>query len=225
MAASSKEHWVHFPEPLVPIYAQVAQKYRSYIGAARQIYNSHIGAAQRGADSAVEPSICIALCLKRSQSRRMEIAGSGAHVPRCNVDLFGARGRNSDRSQRVQRRRSKSDRDATPVVGIKQSQSVERRLRSGRGRSRRRAAIVAAQEQRLHRGHHDQHDVGPINIPPTTTVASGRCTWLPMPVDTAAGSKPMQADKRRHQHRPHALLGGVEHRFDRCPCRRRLTSL
>jgi hypothetical protein len=37
--------------------------------------------------------------------------------------------------------------------------------------------------------------IGPKNIPPTTTVASGRCTWLPMPVETAAGSKPMQADK------------------------------
>jgi len=23
----------------------------------------------------------------------------------------------------------------------------------------------------------------PINMPPTTTVASGRCTWLPMPVE------------------------------------------
>ncbi len=33
-----------------------------------------------------------------------------------------------------------------------------------------------------------------MNMPPTTTVASGRCTWLPMPVDTAAGSKPIQAD-------------------------------
>ena len=33
-----------------------------------------------------------------------------------------------------------------------------------------------------------------MNMPPTTTVASGRCTWLPMPVDIAAGNKPMQAD-------------------------------
>ena len=31
-------------------------------------------------------------------------------------------------------------------------------------------------------------------MPPTITVASGRCTWLPMPVEIAAGSKPMQAD-------------------------------
>jgi hypothetical protein len=37
--------------------------------------------------------------------------------------------------------------------------------------------------------------IGPKNIPPTTTVASGRCTWLPMPVEIAAGSKPMQADR------------------------------
>jgi len=33
-----------------------------------------------------------------------------------------------------------------------------------------------------------------MNMPPTTTVARGRCTWLPMPVETAAGNKPMQAD-------------------------------
>ena len=31
-------------------------------------------------------------------------------------------------------------------------------------------------------------------MPPMTTVASGRCTWLPMPVETAAGSSPIQAD-------------------------------
>jgi hypothetical protein len=27
-----------------------------------------------------------------------------------------------------------------------------------------------------------------------STVASGRCTWLPMPVEIAAGKRPMQAD-------------------------------
>ncbi len=31
---------------------------------------------------------------------------------------------------------------------------------------------------------------GLMNMPPTITVASGRCTWLPMPVETAAGSRP-----------------------------------
>ena len=36
---------------------------------------------------------------------------------------------------------------------------------------------------------------GPTSIPPTTTVARGRCTWLPIPVEIAAGSKPIQADK------------------------------
>jgi hypothetical protein len=51
-------------------------------------------------------------------------------------------------------------------------------------------------------------------MPPTTTVASGRCTWLPMPCEMAAGNRPMQADKRGHQHRPHPLLGGVEHRLE-----------
>ena len=34
---------------------------------------------------------------------------------------------------------------------------------------------------------------GPTSMPPTTTVASGRCTWLPMPVETAAGNSPMHA--------------------------------
>jgi hypothetical protein len=36
--------------------------------------------------------------------------------------------------------------------------------------------------------------IGPIKSPPTTTVASGRCTWLPMAAEIAAGNKPMQAD-------------------------------
>jgi len=36
--------------------------------------------------------------------------------------------------------------------------------------------------------------IGPISMPPTTTVASGRCTWLPIAVDMAAGNRPMQAD-------------------------------
>ena len=35
---------------------------------------------------------------------------------------------------------------------------------------------------------------GPINMPPTTTVARGRCTWLPMPVEIAAGNSPIQAE-------------------------------
>jgi hypothetical protein len=29
--------------------------------------------------------------------------------------------------------------------------------------------------------------MGPISMPPTTTVASGRCTWLPVPVEIAGG--------------------------------------
>src|SRR5208282_3787194 len=37
--------------------------------------------------------------------------------------------------------------------------------------------------------------IGPISIPPTMTVASGRCTWLPMPVEMAAGNRPMQAER------------------------------
>ncbi len=36
--------------------------------------------------------------------------------------------------------------------------------------------------------------MGPTSMPPTTTVASGFCTWLPMPLEIAAGSRPMQAD-------------------------------
>ena len=35
---------------------------------------------------------------------------------------------------------------------------------------------------------------GPTSMPPTITVASGRCTWLPMPVEMAAGKRPMQAE-------------------------------
>ena len=52
----------------------------------------------------------------------------------------------------------------------------------------------AIKKQRLHCRHDDEQN-DRANIPPTTPVASGRCTWLPMPVDTAAGSNPMQADK------------------------------
>jgi hypothetical protein len=57
-----------------------------------------------------------------------------------------------------------------------------------RGRCRSRNSVCTA-------GTTMRRMIGPKNIPPTTTVASGRCTWLPMPVETAAGSKPMQADK------------------------------
>ena len=34
---------------------------------------------------------------------------------------------------------------------------------------------------------------GANSMPPTTTMASGFCTWLPMPVETAAGSRPIAA--------------------------------
>ncbi len=33
-------------------------------------------------------------------------------------------------------------------------------------------------------------------MPPTTTRAKGRCTWEPMPFDTAAGNRPTQAAKQ-----------------------------
>ena len=61
--------------------------------------------------------------------------------------------------------------------------------------------------------------IGPTSMPPTTTVASGRCTWLPMPVETRGRQQADAGGERGHQHRPHALLGGVVHRLDRCPCR------
>jgi len=34
---------------------------------------------------------------------------------------------------------------------------------------------------------------GPISMPPIT-LASGRCTWLPMPVEIAAANKPIAAE-------------------------------
>jgi cobalt-zinc-cadmium resistance protein CzcA len=37
--------------------------------------------------------------------------------------------------------------------------------------------------------------MGDSNMPPTTTQASGCCTCAPMPVDSAAGTRPMQADR------------------------------
>src|SRR5215470_8911074 len=37
--------------------------------------------------------------------------------------------------------------------------------------------------------------IGPNNIPPTMTVARGRCTWLPIPVEIAAGTRPIHAEK------------------------------
>ena len=36
--------------------------------------------------------------------------------------------------------------------------------------------------------------MGPISIPPTTTIASGRCTWLPIAVEKAAGNRPIAAE-------------------------------
>ena len=37
--------------------------------------------------------------------------------------------------------------------------------------------------------------IGDRNMPPTITQASGCCTWAPMPVETAAGSRPMLAER------------------------------
>jgi len=37
--------------------------------------------------------------------------------------------------------------------------------------------------------------IGDSNMPPTTTQASGCCTCAPMPVDSAAGTSPIQADR------------------------------
>ena len=68
------------------------------------------------------------------------------------------------------------------------------RLRRTRRHWRRRCRAISAEEQRLQAGTTTSMMIGPISIPPTTTVASGRCTWLPMPVDTAAGNRPMQAE-------------------------------
>src|SRR5262249_8183298 len=37
--------------------------------------------------------------------------------------------------------------------------------------------------------------IGPNSIPPTMTVARCRCTWLPILVEIAAGTRPIQAEK------------------------------
>jgi hypothetical protein len=55
--------------------------------------------------------------------------------------------------------------------------------------------------------------IGASSMPPTTTTASGRCTWLPIAVENAAGQ---QADAGRdagHQHRPHLLGAGRAQRL------------
>lgn len=47
----------------------------------------------------------------------------------------------------------------------------------------------------------------PKNIPPTTTMASGRCTWLPIPCAIEAGNNP-RAATNPHQHRTELVLDG-----------------
>jgi len=49
-----------------------------------------------------------------------------------------------------------------------------------------------------------------MNMPPTTTVANGRCTRLPMPWEIAPETARRQ---RRHEHRAHALLGTAKDRL------------
>jgi hypothetical protein len=46
-----------------------------------------------------------------------------------------------------------------------------------------------------HRDDQQDQDWGQQH-PPTITVASGRCVWAPMPVEMAAGTSPMQADRQ-----------------------------
>ena len=49
--------------------------------------------------------------------------------------------------------------------------------------------------------------IGPTSMPPTITVASGRCTWLPMPVEIAAGKQADARGEAGHQQRPHPGRG------------------
>src|SRR5690349_1293648 len=54
------------------------------------------------------------------------------------------------------------------------------------GTGRREKAPIAA-------GSTVRNRQGASSMPPTTTIASGRCTWLPIAVEKAAGSRPTQA--------------------------------
>ena len=84
-------------------------------------------------------------------------------------------------------------RQATPRrQGRGTRRARSRRLRQG-GRRRRflpsRAAGEEADRGRQHRQEQDRRQ----SVPPTTTMASGRWTWLPMRSRSAAGSRPTQA--------------------------------
>jgi hypothetical protein len=58
------------------------------------------------------------------------------------------------------------------------------------------ALLVPSKKSVCRAGTTTSKKSGPTSIPPPpTTVARGRCTWLPIPVEIAAGSKPIQADK------------------------------
>ena len=50
-----------------------------------------------------------------------------------------------------------------------------------------------------------------VNSPPTTTVASGRCTSEPTPEESSRGYQPQAGHQRRHQHRPEPQLGAVDY--------------
>ncbi len=53
--------------------------------------------------------------------------------------------------------------------------------------------------------------MGPISMPPTTTVARGRCTSLPMLCDRAAGNRPIQADSAVISAREHYQYLETDH--------------
>ena len=50
-----------------------------------------------------------------------------------------------------------------------------------------------AREQADGGGQHVRNSKGASSVPPTTTMASGRWTWLPIAVEKAAGNRPTQA--------------------------------
>ena len=56
------------------------------------------------------------------------------------------------------------------------------------------ALLTSGMTSRAKLGITSRLQIGDSNIPPTITQASGCCTWAPMPVDTAAGTRPMQAE-------------------------------
>ena len=88
--------------------------------------------------------------------------------------------------------------DAARMFSVHALVAVGLRVLEGRARpaaSRTMPVLIVGIHSRASAGITSRLQIGDSSMPPTMTQASGCCTCEPMPVESAAGTRPMQADK------------------------------